>query len=410
MITPKTLIIPSEKLDPDLVAATLSIARVINLKGESKAEVFLKKERFPAYLSKVFPDKDIKFVEEIEPQGFVVKLKSIDAKIRDIKWEEVDGEINLYISADKGKLDRKASVKSGGTNYTQIITIGIQSLEELGETYIKNKELFSSVDLINIDLSESNNQFGKHEFVKSDASSFSEIAFEFLSENGLEVTSKEATDLISGIVWRTRGFKTLNKSSIFLTISELINKNGDLEKATKQIYQTLNLNQLRYLSTVLKNAEISSDGIIFSIVRKEDTMPVRLEEIVFPELNLLSYFEDAKIAIVLTEISGQLTHCNIISSQKGIKASKIASTFGGEGTSQTASLNIQNSVENAKIQILNEINGANSKVKTAPILTERQEVAVKKIDKVETKELPEIEENKNYDPLPPADDGPPPEA
>ena len=455
-MTTKTLIIPTENLDPDVLASAFSIARAITSKGKSKAEILFEKDKIPPHLLKIFNTKDIRFTSELEPHGFVVRLKSIDAKVKDVKWEEKDGEINLYISADNGKLDRKAIVKSGGTNYEKIITIGIQKLDELGEIYIEHKELFNSLEVVNIDIASNNSHFGKTEFVKPDASSLSEVAFEFLESEGISIGAVEATNLLAGIFWKTQSFKSASKVSTFQAVTELMNANADPVAASRQVYQTLSLNQVRYMSTILKNAEISPDGIVWSIVRKSEINTMKVEEIIFPEVNLLSFFTGAKAAFVLTEIKEQLTHCDLKSNQKSIKASKLAQVFGFRGNVEHSNFYIHNTIENAKIQILNEIRGEGVGIE----ISEKSELATaKNIERIEDEESPiedeeysfddsddeepevddevlnpfKTEDNdeeiadetksrksesspknlmsaKPYDPLPPAEDGPPPEA
>ncbi len=408
MLESKILIIPSEKLDPDVLAATFSLARVLMLKEKVKTEVLFDKSHIPSYLEKIFPFKDIKFTTNIEPQGFIVKLKSIDAKIKDIKWEEKDGEINLFISAENGKLDRKATVRSGGTNYQKIITIGIEKLEELGEIYTTHKDLFDSVPVINIDTSANNSNFGENTYVNQEASSLSEIAFNYLSEEGVETGAKEATDLLSGIFWKTKSFEVgFNKSSTFQACAELINQNGDVSTAIKQVYQTLNLAQLRFLTEILKSAEVSPDGIAWALVRKNQTNALKIQEVIFPEINLLAYLENIKVAFILVEIGENKVYCDIRSNQKAIKASKIASSFGANGTPQYANFYINNTIENARIQLTNTLRetlGSFSKGEAVKIEEEKEEeesvidlddedAEVSEMNKeIEEIEFPEIEE------------------
>ncbi|MBN1915736.1 hypothetical protein JW796_01930 [Candidatus Dojkabacteria bacterium] len=358
MLEKKVLIIPTQNLDPDVLAAVFSISRTISAKGKTRVEVLFNKKNIPTHLEKIFPFKDIRFTTEVEPQGFVVKLKSIDAKVKDIKWEEKDGEINLYLSAENGRLDRKASVRSGGTNYEKIILIGIEKLEDLEEIYAGNIDLFESVPLINIDTSSHNANYGNNTYVKPEASSVSEIAFNFLLEEGIEVGGKEATDLLSGIFWKTKSFQIgFNKSSTFQVCTDLINLNGDVSIALKQVYQTLNLVQIRLLAEILRNVEVSPDGIAWSLIRKNMLNSLKTSEITFPQINLISYLENTKLAFVLIEIEERKVHCDLRSNQKGIKASRIAAAFGSTGSSQQAIFTIPNTIENAKIQLINEIRG-----------------------------------------------------
>ncbi len=403
----KILIIPSKRLSPDLLAASFTIARVFKDRLGKKVEIGFDPENIPSYLSDIFPTKDLKFIKEIQSKSFSIKLKAKDTKIKDVKWEEVNGEIKLLITTDKGVISEDAKVQSLGDNFDKIIVIGIQKLEQIGKLYTDNKEAFTSSEIINIDLADNNTNFGtNNSFVKPDASSFSELAFEYLNETGLNPAAKEATDLLSGIIWKTKSFQIgIQKPSTFQACSELLNLNASLFEANKQVFQTLNLSQFRYINEIIKSVEIASDNIAWAKIYKINLNTLNANEVVFPLLNLLTYIRDVKISFVLTEIDHDTTLCDMRSSQKSIKASQIAEIFGKSGSAEYANFVIDMPLSAAHKKLLTEIrkimSGSFTKKqnpeieveKTKTINEERDEDIAKEIKIIDDEQTGEIEED-----------------
>lgn len=408
--TKKVLIIPSKNIDPDLLAATLTLARVVKKQGR---EVFVlgSKDDIPEYLSESYPAKDVAFHRELDAPGLVLKLKNKDASIKNIEWEEDSGEVKVYLNTADGNIEEKVKVQSLGEGYERIITIGIQKLNHI-EEYRSNRELFKKSEIINIDLSTTNSNYGIATYVNPEASSFSEIAFNYINDLALKLDSKEATDLLSGIFWKTKSFQIGNTTtSTFQVCSDLVSANASVTGAAKTSYKTLTLMQSRLLSDVLANIQISSDKIAWSKVEKSRLNRIKPQEILFPDINLLTHLKGMKVAFITLEIEDDKTYCIVSSNKKSIHVPNIAEIFGADGQPDHAEFYSDLNIEITSAMILKEIRKMtgtsgtveSTKTKSPKEPDKKEETKAKAQDPQPTTQN---SQPTNFDPLPSASEAP----
>jgi len=93
-----------------------------------------------------------------------------------------------------------------------IISFDAASLDQLGNSYINNKEIFDSTDFFVIDHHKTNPNFWKYNIIKTDYSSTCEITYEIIEELGYidYMDEKIATCLFSWIITDTNIFYNQN--------------------------------------------------------------------------------------------------------------------------------------------------------------------------------------------------------
>ena len=129
---------------------------------------------------------------------------SIDFSNTDIKtvdyYKDGDSKLVLEISPiiDKFENDR-VSFEVVGTHHDLIITVGVLELSELGDLYSKNQTLFEKTEIINIDNSPKNKNYGVLNLVDFSAQSLSSLIFAKFLEWGYIPSKKASKSLLVGL-------------------------------------------------------------------------------------------------------------------------------------------------------------------------------------------------------------------
>ena len=118
--------------------------------------------------------------------------------------------------------------EGGSGGYNLIFVIGADNLQELGTIYTQNQSLFVPGQLINIDMSQTNAQYGGTNIVDVNASSVSEMMAQLLSDLGLTMTEDIATNLLTGIYDATQNMSMNVKPDTFVAASTAMQAGGKL--------------------------------------------------------------------------------------------------------------------------------------------------------------------------------------
>lgn len=130
-------------------------------------------------------------------------------EIKDISYEQNDGKFNIYFNAGEGAIDRDSLKVCSKFKYDLILTVSARDLVSFSDLYSPNKELFSVIDIINIDNSAVNTRFGKINAVDSYYPTVSEVAAEIVQTIlPLGYGEKIATALLAGIIFETNNFQS----------------------------------------------------------------------------------------------------------------------------------------------------------------------------------------------------------
>jgi hypothetical protein len=155
-------------------------------------------------------------------------------------------KIDTYIENDKFSLiivprsgfkkleyDQVQFSYSGG-NFDFIIVLDTPTLSALGDIYKNNNQLFQGREIINIDRHFTNTSFGTVNIVKKDVASLSELTYQIIKQNQLEIDKDIATNLYSGIATATNNFTSYSTNAdTFQTIAELL-RAGAIKKLIKK--------------------------------------------------------------------------------------------------------------------------------------------------------------------------------
>lgn len=200
------------------------------------------------------------------------------------------------------------------------------------------------VSLINIDHHHDSSLFGKINIIKSNASSTSEIIYDFLTKQNLPIDKHIATCLLTGIFGDTDSFKNSNTTSKTLTItSNLLALGANLKQVTKYTFQDKSLSVLRLWGKILSRIRKHKDlNIVTAIVTQDDLKESKTS---YEDLegisNFLNSIPDVRASIIMSEKGNGEIKGSLRTLQKDVDVSKLARILGGGGHKKAAGFTIK---------------------------------------------------------------------
>ena len=213
---------------------------------------------------------------------FVVSIDLSKAKVNQIKYTIEENQLNFIISPKDGFFtnnDIHSSMR--GFKYDLIITVNCHDLESLGRIYDNNIDFFYKTNIINIDHSPENEEFGQLNLIDLNAVSSTEIIYSLLKEKNENLIDKDiATCLLAGIIFKTKSFKTPNLTPQTLNISsKLIELGAKREEIVSNLYRSRSLNTLKLWGRVLNNLKSeNNNSIIWATLFKNDFQESKASE------------------------------------------------------------------------------------------------------------------------------------
>ncbi len=187
----------------------------------------------------------------------------------------------------------------------------------------------------------------------SDRASTTEIIYEFLQANNLELTKTMATSLLIGLIADTGNFLYPNASSQALTVaSELLLKGASLRKLGTLMKGKNSLLLLQVWGEILATLKLDPNTKLAIIALTDDTIK-RLElenkkDLISPIfgdiVSQVSYLEGVDVALFLRDEDNQVKG-SFRANNSQIDVSKLASLFGGGGHKRAAGFKVKGRLE-----------------------------------------------------------------
>ncbi|HTK05069.1 MAG TPA: DHH family phosphoesterase [Candidatus Eisenbacteria bacterium] len=230
----------------DAVASALALAKFLEKKGK-KVDVVAEGFALP---------KSLKFLpgaEKIRPsfthlQKFVIHLDLAKTKIDELSYDIEGDKLRIHVTPKAGRFDGKdVTTASTDFKYDCIITVDTPDYGSLGSLFTANTEFFYDRPTVNIDHEPSNEQYGNLNIVDITATSTAECVHSLLKSTGEHFLTEEiATCLLTGIVSKTRSFKTASVTPRTLDIaSELVSAGAKREEIVQNLYRTRAISTLK---------------------------------------------------------------------------------------------------------------------------------------------------------------------
>lgn len=145
---------------------------------------------------------------QVGNKNLVVTLKGYAKSGVDKVSYNVEGEdFHLVLQPKPGSpiFDKNNIVYTySGADAELLILVDVQSLEQMGDYYQKEKEFFTKTPIANVDASNSNGNYGQYNLTNPAASSATEIAGYLLQYLKYQVDSDIATNIFYGLMQTTK--------------------------------------------------------------------------------------------------------------------------------------------------------------------------------------------------------------
>jgi len=247
--------------------------------------------------------------------------------------------LGCYVDSQQSKLKQ--------TKFDLIISVDCGSMEHSGVGDILREYKESGINLINIDHHPSD--YGTINIVDAQASSTSVILYEIFKFWGIKINKEIATSLLAGVLVDTGNFSNSGTTTMALDIAaELINSGARFGQVNKNIYKSKSNRGLKFWSRVLSRLQKNDKlKVVYSVILQEDVAGVSSNDL-DGVANFFNYLDEAKISIILKEISDNQIKVSLRSTTDNISVAKIANFFGGGGHDKAAGFTIRGRLEEEK--------------------------------------------------------------
>jgi len=305
------LVVLSEHPSTDAIAAGLGVFLMLQ-KLEKKIKVVASRFELPP--SHQFLPKSKEISSSLtQLRKFIISVDTAHTPVEELSYDIIDDKLHIYISPKKGFFsERDVTTSASEYTYDLIITLDAPNFPSLGSVFEDNADFFYQTPIINIDHHAGNEQFGQVNIVDIIATSVSEIVFELLKEFGHNILDEHiATNLLAGIISKTKSFRSLNATPKSLNIaSHLIAQGARREEIINNLYRTKSLSVIQLWGRALARLKSEDNGLfVYSKLNANDfersggspeDLPGILDEIMVNA-------EGAEIALITYEIDNHTT-------------------------------------------------------------------------------------------------------
>lgn len=235
----------------------------------------------------------------------------------------------------------------------KIDTIVILDSSDLRYAGIADHVENTSAKIVNIDHHHTNEKYGDFNLVVPNASSTSEIMFNYFRHNRITINHHMATALLTGLVTDTENFSNgATTTSAMQTASELLRRGGNLNLINKRVMKNKSIGSLKLWGAVFSRLN-KSDDMVYTYITQTDLKKFDVSESEAEGIaNFLNNLDEAKISLILRETEDGKIKASFRTTRDNVDVSAMAKKFGGGGHKKAAGFTIEGNIENALRKIL----------------------------------------------------------
>jgi phosphoesterase RecJ-like protein len=205
---------------------------------------------------------------------------------------------------------------------------------------------------VNIDHHPTNTDFAAVNLVEPDAAATAQILYDLWSSLKLSMDEDIATNLLTGLVTDTIGFRTPNVTAKVLHVAAaLIDAGAPLAEIYERSLHQRSYIEARYWGCGLLRLE-QADDLIWTSLTLEDRARVGYHGLDDADLiNLLTTVAGAKVTLIFVEQPIGRVKVSW-RSVKGLSVAGLAESFGGGGHDQASGAMIQGTLDTVRVQVL----------------------------------------------------------
>lgn len=179
-----------------------------------------------------------------------------------------DGAMRITLPVDKQAI----SLQQEEEKYDLILCLEVSDLADLGTIYTDHIDFFQTTPLVNIATDAANQFYAKVNLVDPTKSGVSEIIYDLMADQGVEITSDMATTLLTGVVAGSESFLgNHTTASAFATASKLQSLGARQSDIIENLYKKKSLKTLKLWGQVFSRLEFDqTHRICTSVLHKTD--------------------------------------------------------------------------------------------------------------------------------------------
>ncbi len=192
---------------PSLDATASGLALYMAIKKAEKNVLIASPTPMKVRYNRLYSIDKIK--EAIGSKNLIISFDYKKEAIEKVSYNVEDGKFNLVVQPQTGSnpLNKEnVEYSYSGTSSDLIFVIGAKNLTELDKIYADNKDAFTEANVVNIDINENNQKFGKTNYVDDSLVSRAEIVIEIIKKLNLPVNGDIATNLLVALEASTNNF------------------------------------------------------------------------------------------------------------------------------------------------------------------------------------------------------------
>lgn len=211
--------------------------------------------------------------------------------------------------------------------------------------------------IINIDHHATNENYGHLNLVIPTAASTTEILFKYFRHNGIRITQKMATSLLTGLSTDTGNFTNAATSSSALKASgELILSGGNFNLVTNHTLKNKSVESLRLWGKALSRLQRDEKiNLTYTYITRDDLKEFGVGEGETEGIsNYLSNLENSHITLLLSETSDGKVKGSFRTTRDDIDVSAIAKKLNGGGHKKAAGFTAEGTIEEVLKKVLTQ--------------------------------------------------------
>lgn len=287
--------------DVDKVCSAVVLGKLLAKQYNTEVDIHIPVPIAKSEVFRIVTPEHIKLLDKLDSNYFTLSIGRGDARVTDVRWQEENDKLKLYIYTDSGQINAENYQTSPGVpNYSHIFVLGIKTQEDVKKILGKHEQLLDQATIINIDLRSENSSYANENHIYPDSKSFAETIVKFAEVKDIEITNVEATELIACMYWKTNSLRNkYTTPQSFQTVQRLVASGGVISKAAESIFASLSIVELRAQQEIFKFTKLIDNKIALSQVTTETAKELLKVLPVLPNKNPLFQLKGIQASFVL---------------------------------------------------------------------------------------------------------------
>ena len=272
-------------------------------------------------------------------EKFIITVGLNQNELEELSYNMEGDKLKIYLTPKTGAIDKKnVGLDKTDYKYDLIIALDSPDLESLGKPFQNFPNFFYETTIVNLDHHSENEQYGQINLTNPNAVATAEILFNLINEIDKNLLDEEvATCLLTGLVAKTKSFKTPNVTPKTMEIASLLLAAGAERQAIVQsLYRSRSLATLNLWGRVLARLKSTENNrLVWSLLTENDFVEAQADKVDLPDVidELISFIPGVEVAILIYQQAGKTSA--FLKTLKTHNALYLTADFKPEGNKNT---------------------------------------------------------------------------